>query len=359
MLIEVWSQLFDAQVGIRDDFFDLGGNSLLAAQLASEVEKRTGITILLSTLTVARTIEQLARQIVMARENVGSSALSNPASTTPILFCVPGIGGHSFQYRDLAPILSQTRPIHLLHREVEESAFSSLRVENQAALYLDDIRHLQKHGPYQLCGYSFGGHVAYELAQRLKAEGEQVSALIILDTANSDYYRNMPFSQAVRFWSTYAFDRISKYCHWMVRMEFSTFAKAAKFYFVNRMPRLFSSLGGARSKSVLNNPSSKDVDDPIYVPKRYSGRMLVIRAEGRAPEYRHSPSLGWNEVASEPIEIFSVPGDHLSFLLKPNVEHLAEKINAYLAHQANSFEVDCRENSPMCGLLRYGFYVGS
>src|SRR5262249_28758508 len=153
--------------------------------LASEVQRRTGFKIELSTLLVERTIEQLANHILAFRDCGHSFASPSPENEKQILFCIPGIGGHSFNYRDLTPLLSQKHSIHLLHREIPESEQSSLTVEGQAPLYLNDIRRIQNHGPYHLCGYSFGGEVAYEVATRLIADGEDVGALIILDTINS------------------------------------------------------------------------------------------------------------------------------------------------------------------------------
>src|SRR5690606_6366879 len=83
--------------------------------------------------------------------------------------------------------------------------------EQLAALYVSDVRRVQKHGPYQLCGLSFGGLVAYEMANQLTAAGEEVGLIALFDTGNPAYYRNLSPERSVAFRTTYLRDRIRKY----------------------------------------------------------------------------------------------------------------------------------------------------
>ena len=191
VLAEWWQELLGVEtVGPDDDFFDLGGHSLIALRLFSKIKKTYQQDLNLSTLFEARTIRQLAGVIEKAknsgvRELLPASpvvALRRQGSRLP-LFVVSGVGGNVINFDGINRYLGEDQPVFALQPQGIDGREPFLtRVEDMASHYLRGVREVQPHGPYCLSGYSFGGFVAFEMAQQLHAAGETVALLALLDT---------------------------------------------------------------------------------------------------------------------------------------------------------------------------------
>ena len=171
-LAEIWKTILKVpQIGVHDNFFELGGHSLLAAQLVSQVKAQFGITIDLSLLMVAPTIEQLAGKLRQSLQKDRSHIVAiREAGVKPPLFCIHGGGGHLLDYRDMIASLPDDQPIYGLRASDVNEAYPET-VEELADQYLLEIQRVQEQGPYQICGLSFGGLVAYEIARKLVEKG--------------------------------------------------------------------------------------------------------------------------------------------------------------------------------------------
>ena len=171
--------------GVRDNFFDLGGHSLLALRIFAQVERVFGRRLAASVMFQAPTIEQLASRLT--QEGFASQwdslvAIQPEGSISP-LFMVPGIGGNVVAYADFGRVLGREQPLYGLQSVGLDGRAEPLeRVEDIAAHYVREIRRLQPHGPYSLGGACFGGAVAYEMAQQLRAQSEEVEFLLLLET---------------------------------------------------------------------------------------------------------------------------------------------------------------------------------
>ena len=339
-MAEMWKRVFELpRIGVHDDFFDLGGQSLLAARLISEVEKQFGARIDLSTLLVDRTIEQLTRRIGAAGRKRSNLVPIRPWGSKPPLFCVHGGGGHVLSYRDIADGLPFDQPVFGLSAPELDGAQQSMTVEELAAAYIKDIHSIQPTGPYQLCGYSFGGLVAYEMAAQLADTGNQVGVLAIFDTINQTHYRNLSTPERLQFWSAYLIDRCKRYYRRIRRGRFDI-AVFSALYFVYKNLRLRIWKAASVIFGLTKRPMPKPLRDNLtmfrvtawsYNPRPYSGRVILFRAEGLDPKYRHNISLGWEQVARGGVVVHFVPGDHLSFMRNPNVSKLVEHLNNYLS----------------------------
>ena len=193
-LFHIWVDVLKrANFGVRDNFFDLGGHSLTAVTVAARVSEIYGEKMPVRTVFDCQTIEKMASYL---RKEI---ALVPPSSVIPIqplgtrlpLFCVHAASGLAQVYIPLAQSLGRDQPFYGLQSyglEVGQTPIST--IEEMAARYLIDVRRIQPVGPYQIGGYSFGGTVAYEMAQQLYAAGEEVSLLVMFDTAPRSRYRD-------------------------------------------------------------------------------------------------------------------------------------------------------------------------
>lgn len=339
-LAEIWKNILKVpRVGVRDDFFELGGHSMLAAQLVSQVEAQFGITIDLSLLMVVPTIERLAEKLRHTRQKDQSHVVAiRQGGLKPPIFCIHAGGGHLLDYHDLIASLPADQPVYGLRASDVNEAYPET-VEELAEQYLQEIRRVQDHGPYQICGLSFGGLVAYEIARRLADAGESIGCIALFDTGNWAYYRNLPAAKMAQFRQTYTIDRLKKYGRNLIHGRFDELAADARQFITSRFSVLLWKISRAFCR-LTNRPVPKFVRSNIvifsavgrnYVPKPYPGQLLLFRAEGRTAEYGDDLTLGWSDIAQGGVVVHQVPGSHLSIMRKPQVERLVELLSRHLA----------------------------
>jgi len=208
-LAQLWKELLKfEQVGLHDDFFALGGNSLLGAVLVNRLQEALKENISLVAIFDAPTLSELASYLEERHPDgvarlLGTSIKSpserkanteaavlppalvpiQPKGTRPPLFCIHPAGGVVFPYYTLVPHLGKDQPLYGIQDPGlydRHSPFTS--IEDMAAAYLEALKTVQHEGPYHLMGWSVGGVVAYEMAQQLMRQGEMVAVLIMLDT---------------------------------------------------------------------------------------------------------------------------------------------------------------------------------
>ncbi len=171
-------------IGVTDNFFELGGHSLMAVRFFAQIERALGVKLPVSVLFSAPDIAQLARHLQDAGFRSPWSALvpiQAEGKRRP-LFMVPGIGGNVLCYSDLSRLLGPDQPFYGLQAQgLDEREPPFERIPPMAAHYLTEVRKAQPHGPYRLGGTCFGGVVAYEMAQQLRAAGETVELLFLLE----------------------------------------------------------------------------------------------------------------------------------------------------------------------------------
>jgi thioesterase domain-containing protein len=218
-------------------------------------------------------------------------------------------------------------------------AYEPETVEQLADKYLQDVERIQKRGPYQICGLSFGGLVAYEMARKLANKSRHVGVIALLDTGNWAYYQNLPASKMAQFRRTYLVDRLKKYGRNLVRGRFDELAADASLFITSRLNALLWKISRQACR-VMNRPVPKFARSHLvifsaagrdYTPTPYAGRLLLFRAEGRTAEYGDDETLGWNEIARDGITVHHVPGGHVSIVRKPQVYRLVEQLDPYLA----------------------------
>ena len=184
MLAAIWEELLGARnIGIRESFFDLGGNSLLAAQMMDTVNQACGCSVPLTTLFSESTIEHLARAL---RDGVSSAqspvvAIRTAGARPPLFFLHGDFSGGGFYCHALARELGSEQPFYAVHPHGLDGPEIPDSIEDMAADLLRAVRHARPNGPYFLGGHCNGALVAVEMARQLVAEGEEVPVVVVLD----------------------------------------------------------------------------------------------------------------------------------------------------------------------------------
>tara|TARA_R110000850_G_scaffold42454_22_gene108962 strand:+ start:182 stop:3883 length:3702 start_codon:yes stop_codon:yes gene_type:complete len=183
-LLRIWRNLFGKEsIGMTDNFFDLGGHSMLAVSLLAEIEKEFGQQLPLATLFQSATIQALANQLRGGETPPQTSLVPLKASgTQPPLFIVHGWGGEVFCLMDFSRNLHAGQPVYGLRASDHYGAEVDRSVQEMASRYTTAMKTLQPEGPYFLAGYCVGGWIAYEMAQQLAAQGERIEMLAMIDT---------------------------------------------------------------------------------------------------------------------------------------------------------------------------------
>ena len=193
-LAQIWEELLDIRpIGITDNFFDLGGHSMLAAQLIDRIDQRYGKKVTLSTLFGKPTIEQLTEEL----EDIGAPVddqtrkvrlrpVRTAGTRRPFFFLHGDWTGGAFYCYALARACGPEQPFYALEPYVfsDQDQSQSLTLEAVAAAHLDAIREVQPHGPYRLGGFCNGGLLAYEMARQLERDGEQVEYLGLVNPSS-------------------------------------------------------------------------------------------------------------------------------------------------------------------------------
>ena len=261
------------------------------------------------------------------------------------LFCFPGAGDKPARFRELTASLPDSQPVYAIDLDSLWGVKQEFTIEQLAHFYLELIRKIQRTGPYSLCGYSFGGLVAYEIAMRLIDEGESVGLMALLDTPNPALKSDLSVNDAVQFHKAYLIDRLKKYCRMLVRCDFKKMSRSGLAYLTTTFGSFFLPVLKIGFR-LLNRPLPTvfGAHDPTtvfskawrsYIPKRYAKSVVFFRVKERGPEYDHDLSMGWDTYVTGGVQVHIVPGGHLDMMSMPAVNVIAEQLTTYLESGAN------------------------
>jgi aspartate racemase len=334
-VMQIWEQVLGINaIGIRDNFFEIGGHSLLAARLLAEIEKVFGKNLPLSAIFQSPTIEQLAD---ILREPEWSSPSPSMVVIQPgtgsyqaPLFCIHVLGRGLEFYRPLMNHLDRSQPVLGLSTQImDEKLAPPNRVEDLAAYYIKEMKKFQPIGPYFLLGVSFGGTVAFEMARQLDAKGEKVALLGLLDTYGPDAFKQ---SSEVK-----KSERLKR----ILQLEPAVFLKKSQSYLGGKMESLtyqtwrlatkFYRAAGRPLPIYLENLSHNDLNNEAlkyYTTGVYSGRASLFKAIESAAVFGADAQLGWGDAIQGGIDIYEIPSDHLGMLKEPHVQILGKQLQA-------------------------------
>ena len=254
------------------------------------------------------------------------------------LFCFPGSGGNPHVFQEMAGALPEGHSVYAIDMERLCDLEQDFTVEQLAAFYLDVVRKIQRIGPYYLCGYSFGGLVAYEMAMRLVDEGDSAGLVALLDAPNPALMSSLSEVESMQFRKTYLIDRLKGYGLQLVRGELKAFVGRGFAFIISRAGRFI--LPSIKTSFRMMNrplPGILRANDPgflkaegSYVPKRYPKSLVCFRVQDRGPEHDRDPSMGWDTCAMGGVQVHVVPGDHVDLMKMPTVRAVADMLATYL-----------------------------
>lgn len=346
-LVQIWEELLGVSpISVTDDFFDLGGHSLLAVRLVAQIRKQLGRDLPLSALFQGATIDRLARLLNQNADDALWSPLVpiQPAGTRRPVFCVHAIGGDVLGYTDLSRQLGADQPMYGLRApQLSDIGGQEVTIEDMATSYIDALRSVQPEGPYLLIGWSFGGTVAFEMAQQLHKHGECMGMLALLDSylpgtvgkaanlTDAMVLAVLAKEQALLSGKTLtiAVDDLQRYDsdeqlrHVLEQIERAQLDFETERAWVQRFLQGYR----ARQRAACN-----------YKPQIYPGRITLFKSTRQDPEIvkaleeigvdLSNATYGWDALTTEKVEILEISAYHNTLIHGPHARLVAEQLQA-------------------------------
>ncbi|MFM9847917.1 MAG: type I polyketide synthase [Hyphomicrobiaceae bacterium] len=366
LLARIWSELLGIrQIGVNDDFFQLGGHSLHAVRLFVAVRKNYGVSLPLSTLFEKPSIRPLAAFLdaqappkkgaaasIQERE-AGTSANTTreysslvpiqPIGAGPGFYCAAGMGGNPLNLRALALEMGIDQPFYALQPQGLDGMSKVHRtIPEMASYYIEEIRRKQPSGPYYLGGYSGGGVVAFEMAKQLTAAGERIGCLVFLDSVAPGIV--MPTT----------LDKLDNYFTGLRQKGLGHAVNVAK-QAVNRRIETAATLARKPLRRLFpyhyrleNIADTWNEAFAAYQPTPYAGDAMLFRAStGLVAGVDIGHFNGWEGLVLGDIEVNETPGHHTSMCEHPNVRVLGRRLRSYLQRQVRDNKVRAAEAAPV------------
>ncbi|MGZ5071278.1 MAG: amino acid adenylation domain-containing protein [Methylobacter sp.] len=333
-LVNIWQKLLGIEpIGTQDDFFELGGDSLLAIGLISKIKEKLNKELSTASLYQASTVEKQAILLMEQGDSLPWSPLVDIQSegSKPPLFCVHPAGGHAICYYDLSRCLDKDQPFYGLQAwGLEEGQQPYATAEEMAAFYRRAIKERFPSGPYRLAGWSFGGLIAFELAQQFKAQGDGVALLALFDTQLSDTLTGDQVAEEdsaeilVNVMSEMIpdlslpelrkLDDEEAQLHYVMdkALEVGFFPPGTDFMVFKRLWDVLIT-----NRRIIQT----------YMPKLYEGKVSFFQAAELGKGLHVKTGDAWKPFVGQQLDLHIVPGTHYNMVTSPQVEVLAEKLN--------------------------------
>jgi amino acid adenylation domain-containing protein len=381
-LVKIWAEVLRLpQVGVNDNFFDLGGHSLSAIQVISRMREVAQVELPLRSFFEGPTVSKLAESVEKARgsrrgiaagpisadereESLGtpdewphsqvephgawrswrplthdiqsatrtSLICLQPEGRKAPFFCVHAAGGSVFGFVDLAYRFGAERPFYgFQSRGLFEEGAPHTSVEEMASFYITALRSVQTEGPYLLGGWSMGGVVAYEMAQQLTASGEKVALVALIDTRAPGSDGRTDQLDEETLLGGYAQDLALSWnpqdFSWG---HFLQLTPKEKLGYVLEWGKahgiLRADFNFANIHHFIETFKANVLAMSNYRPRPYGGRVALFSAGEPSIENPIDPSKGWGASAVNGVECYAVPGNHYTMLREPHVSVLTARI---------------------------------
>jgi amino acid adenylation domain-containing protein len=353
-LIHIWEQLLGVPlIGPTQDFFELGGNSLLALHLFAQIKRKLQCTLPLGILVTGATVRQMAAAIRQQRASAASPGPIvplQPEGDRPPLFCVHPAGRGVSVYVHLVRHLGPRQPVFGVLDLDENLARPVSRI---AAEHISAIRARQPDGPYYLLGWSFGGTVVYEMAVQLARQHQEVAFVGVVDTIEIGLSRALPKRDAA----------------WRVAVLAKEIAEKMGRPFSLRREELHALDLHAQCRYAADALHAQHAAPPDFTaatlredyydvvvlrersrrrhkPRPYAGRLTLFRPLDTPDDYarlfsslteEEARTLGWSRCAAS-VAVERVPGTHRAMFCEPHVRVLAQRVRECLADAAARHE---------------------
>ncbi|MGA8492969.1 MAG: amino acid adenylation domain-containing protein [Terriglobales bacterium] len=339
-LVKIWeSVLSKPGIGVTDNFFDLGGHSLLVAKLLLRIDQRFGKKLSLANVFEAPTIRQLAAMLAGQTESMHHPALVpiQPLGSKPPLYWVRG----GSLFLPLAKRLGTDQPLLALHLPVSDARRLPVpyRFEDIAAALVARLREVQPEGPYYLAGLCVNGVIAYEMARQLVQQGQQVPFLALFDAQNPAYYedysqeshRQLASRKLEHHWRNLRKGGVSSLPRFIHDRFIGTRLRARVRYW-----RIYCGLHlRVSEKSLQDLETIIHPTSFAYRPQPYPRRIVFFQSSdwpgGRYWDFYAS----WNDVCRE-LEVHKIRGGHETMFYEANVDLVANLLQDCLARSGEN-----------------------
>ncbi|HWY20198.1 MAG TPA: amino acid adenylation domain-containing protein [Candidatus Acidoferrum sp.] len=316
-LVQIWQSVLRVpSIGVRDNFFDLGGHSLMAARLLSEVEKITGKELPLSALFRGATVESLARLITQLQD------LSDPVvmqiqrgdnRRLPFFAIVPP-GEESLGYAILARHMGAEQTVYKIQGSAPivggKRPYSQDEMQALTDEYIAAMRSVQPRGPYCLGGLCDGTHIAEQIVLGLEAQGDKVGLFAIFDTWVLQH------SQSRWLWKIHYFSqRLRELERLSLAARFASFRRVAR----NKVDHLVGRSSARTDWRQAYWPEG-------FTPPRFRAPVMLFKRPRQPFYYIKDPQMGWGLRSEGGVEIYEVDFHHQEILREPHVREFGEKL---------------------------------
>ena len=330
LVMGIWSEVLGLeQISVHDDYFALGGSSILAVRLFSRIDAELGVSLPLRTLLDTPTVAGIAEAITGTAASSGDDLKSlvpiQVGGTKPPIACVHAGGAHVLFYRHLAKRLGEDQPVYGLEPvglDGEDQPLES--IPEMAALYIEELKRVQPRGPYRFVGYCMGGAVSLEMACQLEAAGDEVELITVVDSglpAESNYAPSQAF-------------RVQKVLSEQGVLGLSAFMAQAVGARLSRLWRRASGRAGGRME-VFHELVERGCRRAFhkYEPRATNATILLIRstqfAESEAKDYH----MRWGELTPD-LHVELVESKHKTILEEPAVADVAKSMRYHISSGA-------------------------
>lgn len=345
---EIWKMAFNREeISVTDDFFEIGGHSLIAVQVMGGIKNRFKTNLPLSALISNPSIRQLSDLI----ESKSTKHLwdvivpiRREGNKTPI-FLIHGAGLNVLLYQSLSRNMESDRPIYAVQAKGLDGEHTlNTSIEDMANQYITEIKKVQPYGPYNLLGFSLGGFIAYEMSLILLKNKENVDFLGVIDSITdiTKHNRN-PINKL--FYKSYKLIAKPIFVFWLFLCE--PF-EDKKTFLKNKYDNLLLTIKYYSKKSKIDSFDLKQTDSnvPVYLDKNLKFRLMaalqnyvlkennielnLFKAEKSSFFVMDRKAYGWNKYAKKGVKIHLIPGDHTHIFAPPNDKIFAKKLDEQL-----------------------------
>jgi amino acid adenylation domain-containing protein len=346
-LVGIWSSILKIEkIGIMDDFFEIGGHSMIAVTLIIKIEKEFGIRLPLATLFEQSNIQKLAKVIEngITPDKWRSLVPLSPGGSKKPLFLVHGLGLNVLLYTTIINHLDPEQPVYGLQAKGLNGIDEPLgTIEEIASYYISEIMTIDREGPYQLAGYSLGGNIAYEMARQLKERGKKVSFIGLLDAVAEDSVNHLPGFRQIGSRGKF----LMNYVFWNISYFFKA-SNESRFSVIRRRWRgLWKKVRGIDIRVEKDDRVSKGEQHELpkylrkvhranllagrkYILKPYDGSVHLFKAVHQTFYIVDPVYYGWDKYALGGVIIHEIAGEHSSTFAPPNDKKFASLLQKSL-----------------------------